>query len=163
MNHVRTGVLALFLIAIARHTAAQAVNVDGQSRVAHHLNHAEFAVQQVNGQSVLTLTGKVGTLTIGKIDGQSTLDASQLDADEIVVSEKVDGRSDLFARATRVTIELLNGQSILTLRLKEEGAAHVKKIDGQSRVFWSAPTNAAVTVGDQNGQSRVFRDPGLFK
>jgi hypothetical protein len=162
MTRVTLEVLALVVIMASHGVAAEPFNVNGQTKVAHNLNHAEFEVGEVNGQSVLTLTGSVGRLKIGKIDGQSTVDASQLDAMELVVTDKIDGQSDLFVKGGQVAINLINGQSIVTLRLKDGGACVVKEINGQSRLFWNAPNNAAVTAETQNGQSRILRIRGIF-
>lgn len=92
----------------------------------------DYAVGELNGGTRLKLKGKCNTLTIGLIDGKSTLDASELEAKEIIFTDKIDGKSTVKLNAPNGSIEFR------------------KKVDGQSKLEVDAP-NGSVTFTDPGG------------
>jgi hypothetical protein len=51
----------------------------------------EYAIDSVGDQSSIKLTGKIGRLKIGNISGKTQIDASQLEASEIIVKGEISG------------------------------------------------------------------------
>jgi hypothetical protein len=93
----------------------------------------EYAVGELNGGTKIKLKGKCKTLTVGLVDGGSTLDASELEAREIVFTDRIDGKSTIKLNAPKGNVEFR------------------KKVDGESILEVNAP-----------GGSVTFTDPGGF-
>lgn len=51
----------------------------------------EYVIDSVGDQSSIKLTGRIGKLKVGNISGKTQLDASQLEASEIVVKGEISG------------------------------------------------------------------------
>jgi ribosome-associated protein YbcJ (S4-like RNA binding protein) len=90
---------------------------------------------QINGGGTYQYCGKVKRLEFGLIDGAVTIDASKLEANEIVINDKIDGRSNVILNATgNVTINgKVDGRSILVIQAG--GTVTINgKVDGRARV-----------------------------
>ncbi|MGH7140629.1 MAG: hypothetical protein ACREHD_33265, partial [Pirellulales bacterium] len=117
-----------------------------------------YYLRELNGQSYLKLSGRVGRLRIGKIDGQSTLDAGCLDAGEVVVEDKIDGQSDLIAHTDGFRFREINGQSLVLITHAGALSVRGRKIDGQSRILHRGPGEAERNADmEVNGNSRIMR------
>jgi Protein kinase domain len=106
----------------------------------------EYAVGSLNGATTIKLKGKCKTLTVGLVDGASTLDASGLTAKEIIFTDKIDGRSTVKLNAPNGSVDFrkkVDGQSTLevvaaggTVTFSDPGGFlnAGSKIDGKSKV-----------------------------
>jgi hypothetical protein len=106
----------------------------------------EYAVGSLNGATTIKLKGKCKTLTVGLVDGASTLDASGLTAKEIIFTDKIDGRSTVKLNAPNGSVDFrkkVDGQSTLevvaaggTVTFSHPGGflKEGSKIDGKSKV-----------------------------
>jgi hypothetical protein len=106
---------------------------------------ADYRVGPLSGGSTVVLNGRVRKLFIESIDTRSTLDAAALQAKEIIISGKIDGRSTVRLTApggqievhgkvdgeSRVEIVAIGGSIVLTPE---------SKIDGNAQVFFTAKT-----------------------
>ena len=160
---VTTGIALLVISFGVTTQAAHALDrgkIDGRARVDEKVDdpNGEYYLKELNGQSYLKLSGRVGRLRIGKIDGQSTLDASCLDAAEVVVEDKIDGQSDLIVHTSSFRFREINGQSLVVITHSAALSVRGRKIDGQSRIFHRG-TGEADQNGDLevNGSSRILR------
>jgi hypothetical protein len=111
----------------------------------------EYRIAALRG-TALKLSGRVKTLRIGIVDAGATLDASALEAQEVIVAGRIDGGSTVKLRAPRGRVEFkskVDGESRLEVdapegtvaftdptQLRREGS----KIDGDSHVTITAKT-----------------------
>lgn len=124
MNRFQGSVVSMLSVAIAlaitssgSRVFGEGRKVDGRANVQEAVDrpNGEYHLQELNGQSYVKLSGRVGTLRIGKIDGQSTLDASCLDAALVIVEDKIDGQSDLIIKTSSFRFREINGQSVVLI------------------------------------------------
>lgn len=134
--------------------------INGQADVQEVLNdpNGEYYVA-VDGQSRLKLSGRIKTLRIRELNGQSTIDAGCLVADEVIVERRIDGQSDLIISTSRFTFDEINGQSVVLLKQLRNGPLTGRLIDGRSTILWMGPGTPITEAGDQairiDGSSRI--------
>lgn len=121
-----------------------------------------YEIKELNGGNTIKLTGRIGTLKVGLVDGASTLDASGLNATTIEFYDKIDGRS---------TVRLKGGQA--SFRAKIDGKSQVTiccddvdfrdKIDGGSDTFVRVDAKRSLKFKELNGGARLHytTNPGL--
>ncbi len=155
---MRTGiqvfVIVLVGIAFALPAQGQLVVQPGQN-LNHSCNGEPIRIDAVDGQSRVTLTGNTPSLTIRRINGQSIVDASGLQADRIEITEEINGQSLLILKgeAAEVRINKIDGQSTVDASgLSAGNVSIVDKIDGQSDLVSGART---LNVNLVNGQSVI--------
>lgn len=155
---VATGI-ALMAISAATTQAVDRGKIDGRARVDERVDepNGEYHLQELNGQSYFKLSGRVRLLRIGKIDGQSTFDASCLDAGDVVIEDKIDGQSDLFLHTNSFRFSQINGQSLVLITHGDALTIGGRNIDGQSRIFHRGPGEAQKNIDEVNGNSRILR------
>jgi hypothetical protein len=105
----------------------------------------------------LVLRGKVRLLRVSGLESGATLDASDLEAEEVVVVGKIDGASKLWVKAPngRVTFRArIDGRSRVgveapggSVAFVPEGAADGAKIDGGAQVEIKAKSVRLGTIG----------------
>jgi len=102
---------------------------DGPKR-AFNLPNGTVEVTDLDGEDKLALTGKVKTLRIGAINGEAVLDASQLDAEEIVLAGDING-------STVVKVNAPNGRVVIA-----------GSVNGSARLTIQAPGGEVVLAGE---------------
>ncbi len=132
--------------------------VNGQATVDNlsiNKPEGEFSIGEVNGQSTLNLRGVARILRIRKIDGQSTVNASCLVVQQVIIDE-LNGQSDLVINTAHFTFRVIDGQSVVLLKQNGPGALNgTEKIDGQSRILWHGHHAPEVRTNKVGGNSRV--------
>jgi hypothetical protein len=79
----------------------------------------QYALEALHSGASVKLRGRVKTLKVQSVDGGSTLDASELEAKEIVVTGSISGRSTVLLHAPGGSVKVLeaiNGESIVEVR-----------------------------------------------
>lgn len=113
-----------------------------------NLPDGEHVIESLNGGETVRLAGKVRTLRINSVNEESLLDASRLEAREIIVSGSINGRSTVKVHAPNGRFELrgsVNGQSELELRVPN------------GKVLFGTPsTTSGGGGGEVNGESQVI-------
>ena len=74
----------------------------------------EYALESLNAGARVRLRGKVKTLRIGPVNGESTLDAAGLEAREVILDKEINGGSTVRLQATEGSVEFrgaVNGRS----------------------------------------------------
>lgn len=140
--------------------AQEPETIDGQANVEKVLDNpiGQYYVD-VNGQSRLKLRGRIRTLRIRELNGQSTIDAGCLVADEVIVERRIDGQLDLIITTSRFTFDEINGQSVVLLKQLRDGPLTGRVIDGQSTILWMGPGTPVTVTGtgaiNIGGRSRI--------
>jgi hypothetical protein len=102
---------------------------DGPKR-AFNLPNGTVEVTDLDGEDKLALTGKVKTLRIGALNGEAVLDASQLDAEEIVLAGDING-------STVLKVSAPNGRVVIA-----------GSVNGSARLTIQAPGGEVVVAGE---------------
>jgi hypothetical protein len=137
-----------------KHPAKQGEVLPGNEVV---LNNPEgqYAVEGLDRKSRLTLRGKVKTLKVGMVADGSVLDASGLEAREIVLTDRIDGGSTVRLSAPRGRVEL-------HARVDGGSTLEVEAPDGRvSFVVPSGPVSPGSRI-DGNAQVRITARDVLF-
>jgi hypothetical protein len=148
---------------------------DGPNR-AFDLPNGTVEVGDLNGDERLTLAGKVKTLRVGGLNGEVVLDASKLEASEVVIGGDINGGTVLKLNAPggRVVIAgSVNGSAKLTIHapggevvVEGEGAnvtggtvvvVTARRVDLRALVNGGARVEATLTAG---GSLRAARMDG---
>jgi hypothetical protein len=82
------------------------------------LPDGEYRVEDLKNGDRVMLSGKVRSLRVGLVESGSTLDATELEAQEIVLNRKIDGRSTvrLWAPAGTVAfLDRIDGNSLVSI------------------------------------------------
>jgi hypothetical protein len=108
---------------------------------------ADYRVAPLAGGSVVVLNGRVRTLFIEGLDTRSTLDASGLQAKEIIVSGKIDGRSTVRLNAPGGRIEVHG---------KTEGDSRVEIVATGGTIVFSDPATPQSPGSKIDGNAQVF-------
>ncbi len=140
----------------------------------------EFVIDSVLERRELKLSGRVKTLRVGFVDGASTLDASKLEAQEVIFTGRIDGGSTVKLNVPGGKVEFrdrVDGRSTLivlapngsvTFTEPTERGKPGSKIDGESQVRIAARavefrgmlngTRTEVVVALSRGGTIKFRD-----
>lgn len=110
------------------------------------LPDGQYSIESVTGGKNLKVSGKVETLKVGRVDGKSTLDASGLEAQEIVVAGPVDGRSTVKLRSPGGSVEFRGAVS---------GQSRVEVDAHGGRVIFAGPAASGRGGAEINGECRV--------
>ena len=117
-------------------------------------------VSDMNRDDRLTLTGRVRVLKIGTVGGNATLDASGLEAAEIVVTGDVNGHARVMLNAPggRVTIGgLIEGSARLTVTAPGGAVAVVARsggFEGDSRI--AVVARDVDVIGRMSGRAKLL-------
>jgi hypothetical protein len=112
-----------------------------------HLPDGEYTLEDLNGGKRVKLTGKVRILRVGLVDGGSTLDASGLEAKEIILARKIDGQS---------TVRLLAPGGSVEFREPVSGESRLEVEAPHGRVSFTQPTLSRSKAGSKiDGQAQV--------
>jgi hypothetical protein len=137
---------------------------NGQSRTVEYVDTFEEVRIYINGQSVATLRGRAPRVIIEVIDGQSVLDLSLLNCNDMLLEGAINGQSTAFV-ACQGDIAVsgpVDGNSTLVMCCS--GRLQFRdKIDGTSQVIYSSP--GPVSGPLVNGRSQVIwrGQPPAFK
>jgi len=119
----------------------------------------QHEVAAVDGQQRITLEGRIRTLRIGSINGETAVDASGLDAREVVVANGVNGQATIKLRAPDGAVEIQGGglNGATTLHIDAPGGRVVfapgAQINGEAKVAITA--REVVFGGTIAGASRI--------
>ena len=96
----------------------------------------EFSIREIDRQSHVTIRGRVGTLRIGKISGESTVDASGLLTGKVIIEDEISWHSDLIIATPEFRFRKIAMQSVVVL--SRVGKGHIEGNDfmNESRILW---------------------------
>jgi hypothetical protein len=117
----------------------------------------EFVQPTINGGKTIVLLGVVKTLKIAGLNERSTLDATRLEAQEIVFTGHINGGSKaILGKGQRLTVHDVNDRS--TLDAPELGAKVIHMdggINGNSTIKLHAPGGVVEFRGELNDHAQV--------
>ena len=149
----------------------------GDENPRHHFQKltdpaAEFNVPPLAQDELLKLTGRVKCLRVSSMDGSAMLDASELDADEIIVTGPIDGGTSLrlsapqgrvaltgiVAGGTKVEIQAGDGVVVLGTDAQNSifGGAHLNITTRELNLQGAASGGAEIAVNFTKGGSLRF-------
>jgi hypothetical protein len=117
----------------------------------------EYIVETMNGVQEITLLGKIKTLKIDGVNERSVLDATRLDAEEIVMTGDINsGSKVLLGKARTLKIRSLNDQSLLDAsELDGQNVFVSGAVNSRSTLKLHAPKGSVTIDGEINGNSQV--------
>lgn len=117
----------------------------------------EYAVKSMSAGQEITLLGKIKKLTIGSVNERSILDATRLDAEEIVVTGDINGSSKvLLGRARLLRIRSINDQSLLDASELEGQQVFLSgAVNGRSTLKVHAPKGSVEIDGEINDNAQI--------
>jgi hypothetical protein len=105
-----------------------------------------YRIYALLGQTELTLRGKVKTLRVGAIDGKAVLDASGLEAEEVLFEGRIGGGSTVKVNAPGGRVQF---------KSKVEGGSRVEVHAPDGSVSFRLPTSAVKDGSKIDGDSQV--------
>ncbi len=117
----------------------------------------EYSLKTINGGEKFTLQGKIKTLTIRGLNEKSTLDATLLDADEIVFTGNVNsGSTVLLGKARTLKIRDFNDHATLDASaLDAKEISLIGAVNGGSILRLHAPKGSVEIFGEINDQAQI--------
>lgn len=117
----------------------------------------EYAIKTINGGERIVVQGKIKTLTIAGLNDKSTLDATLLDAGEIIFTDNLNsGATVLLGTARALKLRDINDQS--TLEASTLGAHSIVltgAVNSGSAVKLHAPNGSVEILGEINDRARI--------
>src|SRR5262249_53375648 len=117
----------------------------------------EFVQPTINGGKTIVLLGVVKTLKIAGLNEKSTLDATRLEAEEIIFTGHINGGSKaLLGKSQRLTVRDINDRS--TLDASSLGAKLIDvdgAINGISSIKLHAPGGMVEFRGELNDRAQI--------
>jgi hypothetical protein len=65
----------------------------------------EYVLEDLDGEGEVVITGKVRTLVVGTVDGRRTVDATQVQAESIIIKGKVDGSGEVRLHCPKIEVQ----------------------------------------------------------
>jgi hypothetical protein len=117
----------------------------------------EYVLKTINGGEKFTLQGKIKTLTLHGLNDKSTLDATLLEADEIVFTGNVNsGSTVLLGKARTLRIRDFNDRSTLDASvLNATEISLAGAVNGGSILKLHAPKGSVEIFGEINDQAQL--------
>jgi len=117
----------------------------------------EYVVKTMTGGQEITLLGKIKTLKIDSVNERSVLDATRLDAEEIVMTGDINsGSKVLLGKAHTIKIRSLNDQSLLDAsEMDAENVLLTGGVNSRSTLKLHVPKGSIVIDGEINGDAQV--------
>jgi len=75
----------------------------------------QYAIDEVLEQSSLILRGRAATLRINKLNNQSSIDASGLVVNEVIIGDEINGQCTLIIRDASFTFREVHGESVVIM------------------------------------------------
>jgi hypothetical protein len=114
---------------------------NGAARLTENAD-GSWTLSRLDSRTKVKLSGSTGTLRVLGIHGNSSLDASDLDAREIIIEGEIDGRSSVKLKSPHGRIEFRD------------------TVAGQSQVSITAPDGSVVFGDPARGENRTIIDGG---
>jgi hypothetical protein len=117
----------------------------------------EYVVKTMTGGQEVTLLGKIKTLKIDSVNERSVLDATRLDAEEIVMTGDINsGSKVLLGKARTLKIRSLNDQALLDAsELDGQNVFLTGAVNSRSTLKVHAPKGLVQIDGEINGDSQI--------
>jgi hypothetical protein len=111
---------------------------------ARHLDrpNGAYTIEALGDRKRVKITGKVKTLTVTGVTNEAQLDASELEAQEIIVLDRIDSRSRVWLCAPNGRVELrgrLDNESQLEINAPGGTVEFRGKVEARSRLTIEAP------------------------
>ena len=117
----------------------------------------EYVVKTMQGGQEITLLGKIKKLVIQGVNERSLVDATRLDADEIVLAGDINsGSKVLLGKARTLKIRSINDQSLLDASdLNAQNVVLTGAVNSRSTLKVHAPKGSVEIAGEINDQAKI--------